>query len=292
MTHPSVFYKYASSSTALIVLENAKLRWSSPLLFNDVGEFQRMPRFEPTVAQAHQLFPGAVVSALFGGTSIDEARLGLQMKFLFWALKALAAKGDSREQLVEMLSARQPDADDQIASALRELLNKADLKQARVLCLTTDHSNHAMWGNYAESHAGCVLGFRHVEELSTPLLAAKEVSYSQEHPVVGSGLDFLLYGDSPELREKTLQAICFTKTPVWSYEREWRVLDWCPDEVDTQHSDYSFYPDELESVTLGVRASESMQAKVRQLLEERYPATTLYRMSATHGELSREALSI
>ena len=35
MHSPEVFYKYTSSTTAKIILATQRLRWSSPLLFND-----------------------------------------------------------------------------------------------------------------------------------------------------------------------------------------------------------------------------------------------------------------
>jgi hypothetical protein len=290
MSHPSVFYKYSPASTAMMVLENSKLRWSSPLLFNDVAEFQRMPRFEPTVAQAHALLPAAIAAALVDGVPLDGARLGPLMKSMLGLLQEQVTKGMSRADLIAMLGAERADADDVIEAELRGLFDRFDLKKARVLCLTTESDNHVMWGTYADSHAGIVLGFRHVEELSTPLLAAKEVSYCDGRPVVGSGLDYLLYGDTQELREKTLQAICFTKGSVWSYEREWRTLTWRSNEDGKQWDLFTFHPDELESVTLGTRASPETEAKVRKLLVDKYPATSLYRMKAEHGELTREVL--
>jgi hypothetical protein len=43
------------------------------------------------------------------------------------------------------------------------------------------------------------ISFRHVAERDTPLIAAEPVSYSEDVPVVGSGLDFLLFGPSQDL---------------------------------------------------------------------------------------------
>jgi hypothetical protein len=109
---PSVFYKYTSSSTALLILENCRLRWSSPLLFNDIAEFQRMPRFDPTVAEAHHLLPETIASVVFDGAAIDEERLAPAMKVLLYKLRAQAEAGLKREDCMgpwcQILSAIDP----------------------------------------------------------------------------------------------------------------------------------------------------------------------------------------
>jgi hypothetical protein len=290
--HPSVFYKYTSAETAAIVLESSRLRWSSPLLFNDVAEFQRMPRFEPTIADAKNLLAELLASVIFDSVAIDEERLGELMKVSLKCARHLAANGRSRESLIELLRMpEQPDADQKVERAIRQIFSELNLNQARVLCVTTNYTNDAMWGNYAGSHTGCVLGFRHLEELSTPLLGAKQVSYCEDRPVVGSGLDFLLYGDSSDLRQRTQHAVCYTKKIGWSYEQEWRCLTWRFNEIDKQYGDYLFYPEELESVTLGARSSDATEQLFRDLLIKRYPNATLFRMQVVQGDLKRIHIS-
>lgn len=271
----------------MLILQHSRLRWSSPLLFNDVAEFRRMPRFDPSVADAHKLLPTVIADAVFDGATLDEASLSPPMKLLLSMLKGVVANGLNREGVLDVLAGEAPQADDVIATRLQKHFESLDLGKARVLCMTTEYDNDAMWGNYAEAHAGCVLGFGHITELSTPLLAATPVAYCEERPVVGSGLDFLLYGDTAELRERTLHAVCYTKKLAWAYEREWRVLTWRPNEQDRRYGDYLFYPAELESVTLGVRASNATAEKVRDVLSAKYPCAKLYRMVDNHGELVR-----
>jgi len=290
--HPSVFYKYTTAHTAAIVLESSRLRWSSPLIFNDVTEFQRMPIFDPTIADANALVPEIIASIVFDDVAIDDERLGAPMKLLLERARHLVGNGLSRARLIELLGIEQPDADKEVERELRQFFEQSDLNRARVLCVTTNYMNHAMWGNYAESHAGCVLGFRHIEERSTPLLEAKEVSYREDQPIVGSGLDFLLYGDSPELRAKTVHAVCYTKKAGWSYEQEWRCLVWRNNEVTKQYGDYLFYPEELESVTLGVRSTDATERLLRDLLVKKYSNAKLFRMQVINGDLKRVALPL
>lgn len=291
MQLPSVLYKYTSPSTACLVLESSKLRWSSPLLFNDIAEFQRIPRFHPSVADSYQMLPTAIVGAAFDGVDINEEELTPKVRLLLSLVRRMASEGSKkREDVLKGMTGDVVDADHNIELALRDYVKNLGLSAARVLCVTSEHDNHAMWGNYAEYHTGCVFGFRHIVERSTPLLAATRVSYSTERPIVGSGLDFLLYGNTPELRQRTLHAIFYTKDQSWEYEREWRVITWRPNEVEKQDGCYLFYSEELESVTLGARATNITEEHVRQLLAEKYPSTSLYRMELRNGNLERNLL--
>ena len=261
------------------------------MLFNDVAEFQRMPRFDPTLADAYRALPEVIAGAVFDGAILDEARLGPPMKLLLHMVKGLAVRGLERDAMLALLASESPDADNGIEAGLRAHFEALDLAKARVLCVTTEPNNVVMWGNYAEAHAGCVLGFRHIATLSTPLLEARPVAYAEDSAIVGSGVDFLLYGNTEELRTKTLDAVCFTKKLAWSSEREWRAMTWRPKEQE-QYGDYQFYSEELESVTLGARASQSTEANVRALVASRYPSTALYRMHSLNGELARHALPV
>ena len=288
MSHPSVFYKYASASTTIKVLETGRLRWSSPLLFNDLSEFQRMPRFAPPVAEALSALHVILVDAAFGDAKIDEPQLAPSSQLLLALIRRLRDAGKDRVELIAQLTDAPPDADERIASRLREAFDGFGIDTARVLCVTTVFDNEAMWANYAEGHAGCVLGFRHIPLLDTPLQAARPVEYTEYPPVVGSGLDFLLYGDTPDLRSRIFDAVCFSKKVHWSYEKEWRAITWRPSERGVQSGDYEFYPGELESLTLGARATAETEAVVRSWLQSAYPQCSLFRLVIQHGVATRQ----
>jgi hypothetical protein len=63
-----------------------------------------MPRFEPSVADAHKLLPEVVVDAAFGGLALDEQRLGQPMNILLHLVKHLVANGSSRQDLLDLLA--------------------------------------------------------------------------------------------------------------------------------------------------------------------------------------------
>lgn len=284
---PIILYKYASASTARAILENNRLRWSSPKIFNDLAEFNRMPQFIPTLSEAHHLLPQVVMDAIAGIRKLDEGRLSKPMQIYLESMRLMLASGVSRDFLVKHMRHERDNADERVAHATRELVEKLNIDQARVLCLTPRFDNEVMWGNYAGSHTGCVLGFRHIAQLSTPLQEARKISYSADPPVVGSGLDFMLYGSSQELQERTLNAVFFSKKSQWSYEEEWRVLAWRPAEVGKLYGDYLFYLEELESITLGARIRGEEEDAIVDTVSRKYPSTTLYRMEAVRSELHR-----
>jgi hypothetical protein len=290
MTHPDTFYKYASSNTALIILKNSCLRWSSPLLFNDPAEFQRMPRFEPTITEASKEFPHILIKIATGKIEFDELTLSQNARLLLHCVKALLEQKISEKKIISVLASKNENPDTHITSGLRAFFGEGFLSTSRVICLTTNHSNDAMWANYADGHKGCALGFKHIPECGTAFLEAKKVEYSEHPPVVGNGLDFLLHGDTKALRRSTINAVCYTKKSDWSYEQEWRAITWRPEE-DAQFGDYKFYPDELESVTLGSKILRSDESAVKQLLKETYPHCNLYRLTTEKGETIRTLIN-
>jgi hypothetical protein len=160
--------------------------------------------------------------------------------------------------------------DGQIVAALDAWVRSLSLEKARVLCVSVDRDNDDLWRRYAADHSGLVLSLRHIEERSTPLLAAKQVSYSENPPVVGSGIDFLLYGNTPELRRRTLDAIFITKASKWAGQREWRALAWRPEE-EALFGDYLFYPEELSAIAFGRNADPPFRYAIQSLVHVRFP---------------------
>ncbi|MGN7724699.1 DUF2971 domain-containing protein [Luteimonas sp. 22616] len=287
VSHPELFYKYTAASTALIVLETSRLRWSSPFKFDDPAEFKRMPRFEPSISDVAKTFPEIMVKAALGEFPIRDYELTPSSRLLLDMTRLLISTGMSPSALITELGEIPEASDSRIESALREFFNDRFISTARVLCVAPIFDNDALWASYADNFKGCVLGFRHIPGLDTPLLAAKPVKYSEHAPVVGSGVDFLLYAGTRALKEATIDAICFTKKHHWSYQQEWRTVMWREFDGDKQYGDYKFYPEELESVTVGSAATQETLQSVAKLIESRYRKCSLYKLTQVGSELKR-----
>lgn len=290
MAHPEVFYKYMSARTARIVLESSSLRWSSPLSFNDLSEFQRMPRFVPTIAEGLRKFPHLLLDIVAGTVEIDEESLPPPTQLLLSILRRMTTSRSTVEEMTAALSPEIADADNKAEQALREFTLGLDLEAVRILCVTVAPDNEAMWANYAENHSGCVLGFRHIRTHDTPLLAARKVDYSEDAPVVGSGLDLLLYGNTEALSSKTVQAICFTKKAPWAYEQEWRAMTYRATPKNSTFSDFQFYGDELESITFGPRIDKIIVEELKALTRNKFRSCTMHKFEVNEGRTVRSRL--
>jgi hypothetical protein len=286
MSHPEKLYKYTSENLVLKILGNSRLRWSSPVLFNDISEFQIMPEFYPTLNDSIVTYLNILADAAFSKDNLKTDNLSIKTQVLLNLFQANAIAGIEKNELLESLIPNLKDYNTTMDTGLREHVS-ASINNARVLCVTTEFDNEVMWGNYANSHKGCVLGFRHLS--NTPLLQAEAVSYTSQPPTIGAAIDFLLFGMTREMLSLSHKAICYTKKKSWSYENEWRAITWRFNEK-TLFGDYLFFPEELESVTLGARTPLEIENKIRELVKEKYPTAEIYRMVIGKGQLARSKI--
>ena len=287
MAIPETLFKYTKLDAGRLILSSGLLRWSSPLKFNDLAEFQRMPRFDPTLDNSLSIFPRVILEIATGKRPVLEKELSRGAKLLLIMTKVLLDAGLEPEEIINRIAEQSHGADHKMSSALETTFRSFGLDSARVCCLTSDPDNDVMWAHYAGNHTGIVFGFRHLPERDTPFLAAQPVKYTTEAPIAGSGLDFLLYGDTQKLRESVLDAVCQTKGINWAYENEWRVVTWRSEEIGKDYGDYRFHPEELESLCFGAKFDPDRESGIRDLALAKYPRCAFYRMVLEQGRLSR-----
>jgi hypothetical protein len=268
---PDVFHKYLTPAAAESVLSTGKLRWSSPLTFNDPAEFRRMPRFVPSLDMSGSDLISTLIDSAQGIGTIDEERLNRKCRVLLASIRFLAGHGHGRSELIGQLGPLIAQADQPFDARLTEFVEGLTLTTTRILCVTTEADNDRLWQQYADHHRGAVLSFRHLPERSTPLLETKPVEYCEHQPVVGSGLEFLMFGNTPKLRRRCLDGIIYAKRATFQHEREWRVVTWRDSEGAALFGDYPFWPGELAAVTVGRDAAEPWVSRLRTLVT-RYPA--------------------
>lgn len=287
---PEVLYKYSSLSTAEVVLTSGKLRWSSPSVFNDVHEFQRMPRFEPSIAESAKLITPTLYRAAKGELCLQADLLEPKFVSQLELARSLLEHGFTEEKFAKLFPSPNADhMDEHVAQATRDVFEQR-MQGTRVLCLTETFDNDVLWGNYADNHRGIVFGLRAVDG-SSPFSAAVRITYSDEPVVVGDGLEFWLYGgQAPGLNHRTRNAVAFTKKKLWAYEQEWRLITGRPNESGCLYGDYTYQPEELESVTIGARTDSVAATRVVELVREKYPSAHIFKMDASNGQLSRKAL--
>ena len=136
--------------------------------------------------------------------------------------------------------------------------------QLGILSLSEDAQNPVMWGNYADSSRGLVVGFdsghswfNQKRSPEDEFCHLREVTYVKDN--------------SPRyLSELTGQDVAYSKLEAWSYEKEWRILFPLQTGIDTKVLDtfgqpiivFAFPPACVAEVIVGSRASNDLYQRV------------------------------
>jgi len=288
---PAILYKYVPIKIAKLILICRTRRWSNPLTFNDPSEFSRVPRFDPPLNESVELYANKLFAHINGAEFIDENRLSDKSKLLMQGLRFLLERGMSQEAIInEIIRPYAQDEIDSLNNSEQRFKNdilKPLVANARVLCLTNNPENTAMWDVYGDNHNGCVLGFRHIPKLDTPLQKARKIDYCRKPAVICSGVDFMLYSNSREIEEKIYNGFCFTKRVEYSYEEEWRVVTHEKNNIESKYTDYPFHPEELESLTFGLRTSAPDRFSLFRLAKDQYPRFEIHQIKKQDGDILR-----
>lgn len=261
---PSQFYKYVSADTAKLILKACKLRWSSPLAFNDVFD---VPAELPA----------------FSVREIEYASIPFAVN-LFDKVGLTRFSPEQREEAIalcrceELLSVDQTDRAEVSLEALRSLWRKT-VPTMRILCFCEYPDIAAMWGLYADSNKGVVLRFDSFAAYFPPWLLAKPVTYTDTLP------RFLRSDGIMEAAILGPQALfddlCYKKTTDWAYEREWRVLSFAGCEEMGLSSDWKFAPETLTEIIVGPRISDQNVSDIAALLMDDFSHVRLSRAIPT-----------
>lgn len=141
-----------------------------------------------------------------------------------------------------------------------------------VFSMSAVYNSELMWAHYAESHTGFIVRFnstsmrRFIEEPSPPIMPMLlwQVEYYDTLPQI------LPDRKSPEQIYRQMLA---TKTQVWSYEEEYRLL--------SQHyvnKPVSLPKDSIDGVILGLRTTDARETQVIEILKARGDRLPLYRV--------------
>ena len=272
----SHFFKYMPAETALKVLESVRLRWSSPVRFND--------RFDVPRDIAHGFHPQDITREIgeLMNVYLDDPPEDLTDFDETLATVLNLAKNGFPSELREQLR-------NSIAESLSELACEGVGLQAlreqwaalvptmRILCLTESPIHVAMWHHYADCYRGVVLGFRCNDDNDSFLLIAEPIQYLQAKPSVytAHGLAKLLCLNSLAAAREMIQLATYTKSDDWSYEKEWRILSYAKEGDPADHCDWSFDRADLSHIYLGPLIDEDDQLKITRLAKS-YPNAAVF----------------
>jgi hypothetical protein len=147
------------------------------------------------------------------------------------------------------------------------------LNETGILSLTTNNDHILMWSHYASGHTGVCLQFEYSPGREFFGLALP-VSYADEFPDV----TFTGIFNAPDQRTAMVQygrLLFLHKSSHWSYEEEWRLVDF-PNDGVRRYGPRSFPAKLLTAIILGCRMSEERKREICDLLSARSPRPIVY----------------
>jgi len=273
------FFKYMSAGTARIVLTNRTLRWSSPLLFNDPFDVPRELLFGVTTAEITKALM-CRVAALIESPPEDTSDMSPKVRLIVETVK----RGITPELKAKLLAGLEESASTHkpTGSSLEDLreLWRSWVPDLRILCLAESPAHVAMWFHYAEQYKGAVIELRCIDELDSAWLVAQPVVYPETKPEVytAEGWAELLTMRNEIAVRRILQVSTHTKSPDWSYEKEWRIMTFKRPTDRGHYTDYKIDPRELGGVYLGPLMSPADRTDLLSLVSD-YPNAGVFEVS-------------
>jgi len=148
------------------------------------------------------------------------------------------------------------------ASNVYKALTHQTMQMMGVCCFTLNDDHILMWSHYANNHRGLCLEFEPVVDLAYFLTA--EVKYSDQ-------FDPLNYFSS---EDDALMIMVLTKSTVWSYEREIRIMR------PMENGKMFFKRPALKGVIFGCRTSEKDIRDIRSIMSEHGYRDIRYRQAS------------
>lgn len=127
-----------------------------------------------------------------------------------------------------------------------------------VYCLTENSNNILMWSHYASSHTGVCIEFE-IERNGFFYKNLLPVLYEKKYPK----FELSRYIDEKNMLYTMHQQIVCTKSKLWEYEQEWRVI------VDDGFGLKTFKKEDITKIIFGVNTPNDKKEKVVSLMKSK-----------------------
>lgn len=155
------------------------------------------------------------------------------------------------------------------------------MEDTSIFCVSETDDNLLMWSHYAHNHTGAVIKFLALREVDSPLLAAQPVRYSAKIP----RLTFASLMDFHQAIVSWLNAITLSKSEVWAYEKEWRVVTSLRNKAAT-HEILPYAPEEVGAVYLGCKMAAHDRTEIVDVTRHLYPSAKLFQAERHEHEFA------
>jgi hypothetical protein len=248
-----LFFKYTTAKVAKIIFATRRLRWSSPLLFNDPFDLTQELRLGFSEEELNAALLDRWTSILETG-DVSEVKHPIVAFLLGVASRAPAeTRLAMAEELRATFKSKSPTKGQVQAMSMLKAFWKEMVPTFRIVCFSEVNDLTPMWLHYAEGYKGVVLEFKSVDEVDSPLLIARPVIYQDGPPKIATAqawVDCMLGKPGADYWELFSQ-LQYIKTSAWAYEREWRVVAFARPGDTGFYADYPFFESELTGIYFG-----------------------------------------
>jgi hypothetical protein len=283
-----VLYKYSSAEGAFRILNDLRVKCTSPLSFNDPFDTITEIRADFELDE----FPHAFLDRIYMLINQEEEP-DFEVESEFSEIIRKIRKRENRkvgkpilEPIRHLLNPIVSEMKSIIEADNREWYSF--LTTWRIFCLSEVYDNLLMWGHYCERHKGAVIGFRCVPEIDSAFCAARPVTYSNRIPTLGSLGEWVDHtigvkriGLNPE---ELFIRMTYTKSIDWQYEKEWR---YALPQIEGVVGDFDLreiLPQEIHSIYMGCRMEVSYRKRIIDLLSTKLKHVLLYQAARSKSE--------
>jgi hypothetical protein len=304
------FFKYTNILTASLVLKNKSIRWSSPLLYNDLEECQFTPFTKKELTESHKNYINTIEWYARGlSLGYDTSKFTPITKTLIEAFRLSMSNGTyNKEKFIEYALSMSTNSE----KDYREFINTVLIKSIRILCVTKVYDNKLMWAHYADQNYGCVIEFESLYHSKPNFFKEGFIKYHENLKPKSNPLDYLLYGETKEIQDLMIQDIFFSKRTVWNYEKEYRLmfrenfgevkfkLDMqtlerkytVSNQPEKLYTDVNYPIKAIKSIIFGVRTNQEDKNKLIDIINKDSFNCRVYQMNIDNGNLVKEEIDI
>lgn len=257
---PQILHKYTTTEVARYILSTGKLRFQSPLRFNDPFDSQWDPTWNLLTPEAELFCIKLLTIAFEDPESLPEKVDPDFMNALLEDRKRIYAlpaneQASAIKQLVK-------DASD--VSELQDKMNSDMLdfrRRLRVLCLSANPMSVTMWSHYADQHRGVLLTLDTAKLEDGLKRPVEKVSYVDSPPEVMNMEKWysnIILGTSELVLPADSNIWTRTKSPEWEQEREWRLTTLAHKSTLGDYEDFVIPRDSIVEITMGCRTDQEV----------------------------------
>ncbi|MBF2755553.1 MAG: DUF2971 domain-containing protein [Gammaproteobacteria bacterium AqS3] len=281
------FYKYMSASTAKIVLVSNKLRWKSPLCFNDPFDIVREIAHNISRENIHTAFKKMIKEIISNDRCIDISDFTPAIQD-FIKQEKISRDNNKKEWPVKFNKTNFYQIINQDLlidfDNMKNVWRNDSLYRMRVLCLSAEKHILPMWYHYADKYSGAVLEINLSNNIDSPWLDFRPINYSDSATELSSAKIWAeLSMFSTDKMIKKLNDIhdlfAYRKKKDWSYEQEWRAVRYAPEDNEHHYSDIPIDTKYFSKIYLGPKMKQKDYEDIKLLISKSSKLIGAYRMS-------------